>query len=112
MRFLMSSTQQTLGGLLNITPTSVDHACRLNTLVSSVGEECNKIFDCNITPSNITKQRHHIFLSPLNKKRQHAQALLSKRDAIEFQRVGRVCKKKKIMDEQMEISSRKQRRMQ
>ena len=32
-----------------------------------------------------------------------------KKDAIEFQRVGRVCKKSKSMDEQMEISSRKQR---
>ena len=38
MRFIMSSTQQTLRGLLNITPTSLDHAHRINTLVSSVGE--------------------------------------------------------------------------
>ena len=48
-------------------------------------------------------------MSPLSKKRQHAQALLSKRDAIEFQRVGRVHRKRKSMDEQMEISSQKQR---
>ena len=105
MRFLMSSTQQTLRGLLNITPTSLDHVRRLNTLVSSVGEGCNKIFDCTITPSKITKQRHNIFLSPLNKKRQHGQALLSKKDAIEFQSVGRVHRKRKSMDEKMEISS-------
>ena len=76
MRFLMSSAQQTLRSLLNITPTSLDHACRINIRVSSVGEECNKIFDCTINPSKITKQRPHSFLSPLNKKRQHGQALL------------------------------------
>ena len=55
MGFFMSSTQQTLMGLLNVTPTILDHARRLNTLVSIVCEECNKIFDCTITPSKITK---------------------------------------------------------
>ena len=32
-----------------------------------------------------------------------------KKDVIEFQRVGRVHRKRKSMDEKMEISSRKQR---
>ena len=105
MKFLMSSTHQTLRCLLDIKPASLDHARAFNNLVYNVGQECNKMFNCCITPSKITKQRHHTFLSPLNKKRQCRKALHPRKDAMDFQRVGRVRAKKKSMDEEMEICS-------
>ena len=64
MKFLMSSTHQTLSCLLDIKPASLDHARALNNLVYNVGQECNKMFTCCITPSKITKQRHHTFFEP------------------------------------------------
>ena len=48
-------------------------------------------------------------MSPLNKRKQCGKALHPRKNAMDFQRVGQVRAKKKSMDEEMEICSRKKR---
>ena len=76
-------------------------------MVSNAHQEFNQMCFGTITPSKITTKRRHIFLSPNNKKRQYCCEKKSGKDQPQFQRVGRICAKKKSMEDKLERSSRR-----
>ena len=67
------------------------------------------MFFSTITPSKIATKRKHSFLTLVNKKRHCGRNSKSRKDKLQFERVGRVRAKKNSMNEQLELSSQQQR---
>ena len=108
MKFVMSSTHEELRDLLSIRPTNLEQTYAMNNVVSNAHQEFNQMCFGTINPSKITTKRRHSFLSLNNKKRQYHCEKKSRKDQPQFQRAGRVRANKKRMEDQLEISSRRQ----
>jgi len=108
MKRVNSSTHEKLRSII---PTNLEQAYALNNLVHKVYQEYNKMSFKFITPSKITSKRKHSFLSLVNKKRCCGHKSNAGKDKLQFERVGPVRAKKKSMNEQLELSSQRQRTM-
>jgi len=112
MKNVISSTQEYLRGFSSMIPTNLEQAYLVNNIVANAYQECHKKFFNTVTPSKISIKRRHSFLSPIKRKRKCGRNFKARTDkGPQFQKVGRVRAKKRNMNEQLELASRRKRNL-